>query len=67
MGLITDPFVLVKGETAAKAVEMLTDVGVTFNDVRIVQPRMCYTLEFRPDRLNLTLDENNLVTEASMG
>ena len=67
MGLVTNPFSLVVGETAEKAEEMLKDIGVVFTSVRVWTPGMCGTCDFRPTRLNLHVGEDGLVTGADLG
>ncbi len=64
---MTDPFNLAVGETPVKAVEMLTDIGVSFSALRMWdEENSAGDCAYHPDRLNLVV-KAGLVTEAYIG
>ncbi|SPF75104.1 hypothetical protein ALP8811_00088 [Aliiroseovarius pelagivivens] len=40
--------------------EVLTDLDLPENR-RVLQPGMAYTMDYQPDRLNISIDENGLI------
>ncbi len=53
-GLVGKPF------TAAVEAEAKKQSGLT--NVRVIRPGMAVTMDFRPDRLNIDINEKNIVT-----
>lgn len=62
-----DPGQAYVGQTASDEVVAQAKAATGANSVRVLKPGMAATMDFRDDRLNLMLDEHDVIVKATCG